>query len=153
MESVEKNTRSGEPNYVSFRVANQDYCVEIMDVREIRRWSPTTILPKSPSHICGVINLRGAVVPILDFSVRIGLSPSKPTDRNVIVIVMVGQRSIGLLVDEVSDIMNVSDDEIELTQSMSAGGAGQIVTGVIVLGEQMIRIVNLDRLCIDTVVN
>jgi len=135
-----------EPNFVAFRAAEQDYCVGIMDVREIRRWTETTTLPGSPDYITGVINLRGAVVPIIDFSRRLGLETDAPSERNVIVIVQIGERICGLLVDEVSEILRISETHVQKTRSIGPSVEGAIVTGVIVLEERMIRMIDLDRI-------
>ena len=72
---------------ISFRVNQQEYCVDIMAVREIRGWSPATSLPQSPASMRGVINLRGAVLPIMDLSSRLGLGSAEPTVRHVIIVV------------------------------------------------------------------
>ena len=135
-----------EPNYVAFRAAGQDYCVGIMDVREIRRWTETTTLPGAPDYVTGVINLRGAVVPIIDFSRRLGLSTDAPSARNVIVIVQVGERICGLLVDEVSEILRISESHVQKTRAIGPSIDGAIVTGVIVLEERMIRLIDLDKI-------
>jgi len=139
-----------EPNYVAFRAADQDYCVGIMDVREIRRWTKTTTLPGAPEYVTGVINLRGAVVPIIEFSRRLGLETDTPSERNVIVIVQIGERVCGLLVDEVSEILRISENHVQNTRSISSGAAGGIITGVILLGERMIRLIDLEKIYGDT---
>ena len=89
---------------VSFRAGDQEYCVDIIAVREIRGWTPCTTLPQSPAYVCGVINLRGAVLPIIDFNARLGRGPTVPSARNVIIVTHIGARLVGLLVDAVSDI-------------------------------------------------
>src|ERR1700761_921058 len=84
---------------VSFRVGEQEYCVDIMAVREIRGWTPATALPQTPSYVCGVINLRGAVLPIIDLNCRLGGGRVEPSARNVIIVTHIGARLVGLLVD------------------------------------------------------
>ena len=137
---------ANEPNFVAFRASEQDYCIDIMDVREIRSWSPTTSLPGAPGYIKGVINLRGSVVPILDFSACLGLASMEPTERNVIVIVKIEGRTVGLLVDEVSEILSIVDDAIKPTRNMGHENENSLVTDVIVLEERMIRLVDLERM-------
>lgn len=144
MNSQEGINGTSEPNFVAFRAAKQDYCVDIMNVREIRRWTQTTALPDSPSYVNGVINLRGSVVPILDFSNRLGMQSSEPTERNVIVIVQVGDRTLGLLVDEVLEILNIMEDAIKPARNMSPEGSESLVASIILLDERMIRLVDLD---------
>ena len=69
---------------IAFRIGDQEFCVDIMSVREIRGWAPATPLPRTPSFVKGVINLRGAVLPIIDLGARLGLKTSEPTARHVI---------------------------------------------------------------------
>ena len=90
---------------ISFRIGAQEFCVDIMAVREIRGWTPATPLPQAPSYVRGVINLRGAVLPIVDLSARLGLGDTEPSVRNVIIVVRIGTRLVGLLVDAVSEIL------------------------------------------------
>jgi len=138
--------KTTEPNFVAFRAAEQDYCIGIMDVREIRRWTETTTLPGAPDYVTGVINLRGAVVPIIDFSLRLGLETDVPSARNVIVIVQIGERVCGLLVDEVSEILRISESHVQTTRTIGPSVEGAIVTGVIAMEERMIRLIDLERL-------
>ena len=73
--------------FVSFTVAGQAFCLKITQIREIRRWSPVTILPHAPSDVLGVMNLRGAVIPIYDLSARFGLETTEASERNVVIVV------------------------------------------------------------------
>src|SRR5580698_7782152 len=83
---------------IAFRVGRQEFCINVMTVREIRGWTAATALPRSPRYVRGVINLRGAVLPIVDLAVRLGLPAPEPTARNVIIVVQIGQQQVGLLV-------------------------------------------------------
>ena len=94
-------TSADRRELISFRVGEQEYCVDIMAVREIRGWSPATTLPQSPSYMRGVINLRGAVLPIMDLACRLGMPVIEPTVRSVFIVVKAGDRTVGLLVDAV----------------------------------------------------
>jgi len=130
---------------VSFRVARQDFCIDIGSVREIRGWTPTTVLPHAPEYITGVMNLRGAVLPVVDLSARLGLGPAEPSPRHVIIIAMIGTNTVGLLVDAVSDILTVPSDQIKPTPDVAAGPAKTLVEGVIAVDERLIRLIDLDR--------
>lgn len=100
-----------EPLYLAFSLANQDYAVGITKVQEIREWSNTTPLPNSPRHVKGVLNLRGTIVPVIDMRLRFQLE-EKPYDAfTVVVVVNVGGRLAGLVVDTVSDVLRVSPEE------------------------------------------
>ncbi|MFT6104986.1 MAG: purine-binding chemotaxis protein CheW, partial [Paracoccaceae bacterium] len=97
-------TNAQDLELLSFRVAEQEYSVDIMSVREIRGWSRATPLPHAAAHVCGVINLRGTVLPIIDLAKRLGLEVLAATERNVIIVVQVNGQTVGLVVDAVSDI-------------------------------------------------
>jgi purine-binding chemotaxis protein CheW len=131
---------------ISFRIEDQEFCVDIMAVREIRGWTPATPLPQSPSYICGVINLRGAVLPIMDLSARLGLAQAVPTARHVIIVVKVAERLIGLLVDGVSDILLINDDIIQPAPDVACDRVRSFVRGLISLEGRMISLIALERL-------
>lgn len=130
---------------VAFRVAEQDFCVDIMAVREIRGWTQATILPHAPTYVKGVINLRGAVVPVLDLSARLGLGALDPGPRHVIIIAMIDGQTVGLLADVVSDILSVSSDRLQPVPDIASEAAKTYITGVIATEERMIRKIDLER--------
>ncbi len=131
---------------ISFRVGEQEYCVDIMAVREIRGWSPATTLPQSPSYMRGVINLRGAVLPIMDLAVRLGMPMVEPTVRSVFIVVQADSRTVGLLVDAVSDILSVSDEMCQPTPDIACDAVRSFVRGIISIEGRMISEISLDRL-------
>jgi chemotaxis protein methyltransferase CheR len=106
--------------FVAFRTAEQDFCVDIMMIREIRGWTRITSLPHAPAFVLGVINLRGSVVPIVDFSARLGLPALEHEARNVIIIAVINQRIVGLLVESVSDIIGVDPETIQATPDVAS---------------------------------
>src|ERR1041385_2176052 len=89
---------------ISFLIGGQQFCVDIMAVREIRGWSQATPLPHAPHYVQGMINLRGTVLPIIDMSARLGIATGDAAGRRVIIVVWIGSRLVGLLVDGVCDI-------------------------------------------------
>ena len=113
MTDITNTTPEKDVELLSFRIGEQEYCVDIMSVREIRGWTRATPLPYSPPHVKGVINLRGTVLPVVDLSVRLGMDPIDGVEQNVIVVVSVGNTTAGLLVDAVSDILTVPQDEMQ----------------------------------------
>ena len=131
---------------ISFRVADQEYCVDIMAVREIRGWSPATPLPQSPDYVRGVLNLRGAILPVMDLSARLGISPVSPTERHVIVVVRSGERLVGLLVDAVSDILAVDQGAMQDPPDLAGDRLKGFVTKVITLEGRLISEIALERL-------
>ena len=137
---------AGARELISFRVGEQDYCVDIMAVREIRGWSPATPLPQQPPYMRGVINLRGAVLPIMDLAGRLGLPMAEPTVRHVIVVVRAGDRTMGMMVDAVSDILAVTPDMVQDSPDFAGEALRGFLRGIVVLGGRMIGEVALEHL-------
>lgn len=130
---------------IAFRVGKQEFSINIMSVREIRGWTTATMLPKAPRYIRGVINLRGAVLPIIDFAVRLGLPATEPTARNVIIVVQIHQKQIGLLVDAVSDILTLSSSKIQPTPDIASDTVTNFLRGLIPVDGRMISLISLDN--------
>jgi purine-binding chemotaxis protein CheW len=138
-------TASARRELIAFRIADQEFCVDIMQVREIRGWTTATPLPRTPSYIKGVINLRGAVLPIVDLGARLGLNTSEPSARHVIMVVSVAGRTLGLLVEAVSDIINMSDDMVQPTPDVACDTVKTFVKGLFAIDGRMISLISLDR--------
>jgi purine-binding chemotaxis protein CheW len=130
---------------ISFRIGAQEFCVDIMSVREIRGWTPATALPQAPAFVRGVINLRGAVLPIVDLGARLGLGAADPTARHVIIVAQVEKQIVGLLVDAVSDILTVSDDMIQPTPDVASEMVRNFVRGLLAIDGRMVSFISLDR--------
>ena len=130
---------------ISFRIGEQEFCVDIMAVREIRGWTQATPLPQAPSYVRGVINLRGAVLPIVDLASRLGFESTEASDRNVIIVAQIGEQVVGLLVDAVSDILTVTDDVIQPTPDVASETAKTFVRGLIAMDGRMISLIGLER--------
>jgi purine-binding chemotaxis protein CheW len=130
---------------VAFRVAGQDFCFDIMSVREIRGWTETTTLPHAQSYVKGVINLRGSVVPVVDLSDRLGFGPTDPCARHVIIITVVDGQTIGLLADVVSDILAVSEAAMHAVPEMVSDQVKAFISGVVLVEDRMIRRLDLTR--------
>lgn len=145
-----KNLQQGSRELIAFRIGDQEFCVNIMSVREIRGWTPATTLPHSPAYMMGVINLRGVVLPILDLAARLGMKPADPTARHVIIVAQVGTKVIGLLVDAVSDILTVTDANIQSTPEVSSEMERQFARGILAIDKRMICMIELDALFNET---
>ena len=128
---------------LTFRLADEDYAMDIMSVREIRGWTRTTPLPHAPSYMCGVINLRGTVLPVMDLSERLGLPAQEKSDRNVIIVVKQGDALTGLLVDAVSDIVALTADELQPPPDMTPGSGANVVSALFLIEDRMIRVLDL----------
>lgn len=130
---------------ISFRVGRQEFCIDVMIVREIRGWTMATALPRAPHYVRGVINLRGAVLPIVDLAIRLGLPSAEPTARNVIIVVQTGSQQIGLLVDAVSDILTANDDLIQPSPDVTSELVKSFVRGLLPVDGRMISLISLDQ--------
>ena len=139
---TEKET-STSIELLTFQLADQEYSLDIMSVREIRGWTQTTPLPHAPSYMKGVINLRGTVLPVMDLSQRLGLKPNEHSDRNVIIVVSHEGTMTGLLVDAVSDIIAITEHDLQPPPEVQAGSIPNVVSSLTLIDERMIRVLAL----------
>ncbi|MEM7521256.1 MAG: chemotaxis protein CheW [Pseudomonadota bacterium] len=128
---------------LTFRVADQEYALDIMSVREIRGWTNATPLPHAPDYMKGVINLRGTVLPVMDLCARLGLPSPDQTERNVIIVVKMEDHMTGLLVEAVSDIVALSPDDLQPPPELTGSAADGVVSALTLIDERMIRILDL----------
>lgn len=145
-------TQADEPNtataaeLLSFRVAEQEYSVDIMKVREIRSWAQPTPLPHAPDYVCGVINLRGTVLPIIDLATRLALPRAETTERSVIVVLSHGDQMFGIVVDDVSDILEIPDEDMQPPPDLKADGTAVFIKALTIVEDRMIRVLELDSI-------
>lgn len=149
MTQTNPTAAGGLRELISFRIGAQEFCVDIMAVREIRGWTAATALPQSPSFVRGVINLRGAVLPIVDLAARLGFEGGETSDRSVIIVAQIGDQVVGLLVDAVSDILTVTDDAIQPTPEVASDTAKTFVRGLLAIEGRMISLIGLERVLPD----
>lgn len=131
---------------LTFQLAKQEYSIDIMLVREIRGWTRATPLPHAPAFMKGVINLRGTVLAIMDLAERLGLPPRENTERNVIIVVKLGDAMTGLLVDAVSDIITVMTDDLQPAPDMSVAATSNVVKALTLIDDRLIRIIDVATL-------
>ncbi len=146
MEDLALETKKSNLEVVAFRVANQDFCFDLKSVREIRGWTETTILPHAQPYVKGVINLRGSVVPVVDLSERLGLGATEPSPRHVIIITVLGDQTVGLLAELVSDILTVADTDIQPIPDMIDETVRRFISGVLLIEDRMIRKMELSTI-------
>src|SRR5271154_1024816 len=94
--------------YLTFTLGAEEYGIEILKVQEIKGYSAITHIPNAPPHVKGVMNLRGTVVPVVDLRARFGMEAVEYSKFTVIIVVMVGEKIAGVVVDAVSDVLNIS---------------------------------------------
>ncbi|WP_239988628.1 chemotaxis protein CheW [Paramagnetospirillum kuznetsovii] len=130
--------------FISFTIGDEEYGVDIMAIREIKGWTASTALPNAPTYMRGVINLRGAIVPILDLRARFGRNATETTPRHVIMVVAVGSRVAGLLVDAVADILAVPAEDIQPVPQLELVATG-FLTGLVTVEGRMVALLDLDH--------
>lgn len=140
-----------EPNllsvqFLTFTVGDEEYGVDIMTVREVTGWSQTTRLPNTPAYMRGVLNLRGVVIPIFDLRGRFGGNHTEATDKHVVVILAIGNRIAGVLVDAVSDILTVNSNEIKESPNADTHLDDRFVQGLIAVEERMVVLLDMEKL-------
>ncbi|WP_050927911.1 chemotaxis protein CheW [Aestuariivita boseongensis] len=129
--------------FVSLIAGGQGFCIEITEIREIRRWSPVTPLPFSQPDVLGVMNLRGSVIPIIDLSAKLGLGAITPTARHVIIVVVLSDRTVGLLVDAVSEILTIQGENIRSAPNTGQTNDIRSIRGLVEVGDGMSRVIDL----------
>ncbi|MCW2275874.1 chemotaxis protein CheW [Rhodoblastus acidophilus] len=132
--------------FIVFRLGAMEFAIDIMAVREIRGWTPATALPHAPSFVRGVINLRGAVLPIVDLAERLGFDPIELSARRVVIVVQIGARLVGLLVDAVSDILSQPHETIQPIPDVASEVVKLYVQGVFAFEDRMIGLIRLEHL-------
>ena len=136
---------------ITFQIGEQFLGVDIMAIREIRAWTPTTLLPHTPRHVRGVVNLRGTVLPVIDLSARLGWGLAEPTGRHVIIVVQIARQLNGLIVDAVNDIVTVGDDQLHQPPELAADDSVRFLDGLVPVEDRMVMVLSLDRLADEAV--
>jgi purine-binding chemotaxis protein CheW len=131
---------------ITFLIGAQEFCIDVMMVKEIRVWTPATPVAHAPSFVCGVINLRGTVLPIIDFAARLGLPATEPTTRHAILVAQIHGQTIGLLVEGVSEILTITEDLIQPTPDVASQAAKDFVSGIVATDGRMISLIALDAI-------
>lgn len=149
-----QNESAGQ-QYLTFLLGDEEYGVDILAVQEIRGWEKTTAIPNSPPHMLGVINLRGIIVPIIHLRRCFNLEEVDFTATTVVVVVKVshesGERTVGLVVDAVSDVHMISDHDINKSPAMAGAINSKFIKGLANVNDQMVILLSIDDLINDGV--
>ncbi|MCW5688175.1 MAG: chemotaxis protein CheW [Pseudolabrys sp.] len=135
-----------QTQFISFAIGDDQYGVDIMAVREIKGWSDITHLPKQPEYVRGVLNLRGAIVPIVDLRCRFGQGLTETTPLHIVIIVQIDGRQVGLIGDRVLDIVSVDAAQIQKVPRTDSGHQTGFLSGLVTHDEGMIALINLPNL-------
>jgi len=131
---------------ITCEVAGQLFGLDIMAVREIRAWTPATPLPQVPDFVAGVVNLRGTVLPVVDLAARLGWAATEATPRHAIIVVQLGGKTMGLIVDSVSDIVTLPRDSLQQPPASGEEDVARFLQGLAALGDRMVMVLDLDQL-------
>jgi purine-binding chemotaxis protein CheW len=137
---------SGQRQYISLKVGTENYAIDILSVREIKGWTSTTVLPNQPDYVLGVLNLRGAIVPVFDLRCRFGQGLTEATSMHVVIIVKVMDRTIGILVDAVSDILTINTADIRPVPDMDRTASTEYFSGILSVNDTTVVILRLEKL-------
>ena len=130
---------------LSFSLGSEEYAVEILLVREILGMRPLTPIPHAPRHVCGVMNLRGAVVPVLDMRASLSLPAVEQDHASVIIVLAVCGRTMGFVVDGVSEVITVDTATMERTPELGGRIDGDKVRGIARVGDRYVILLDVDR--------
>ncbi len=141
--------RDGAEQYLTFVLNDEEYGVEILRVQEIKGWDNITPIPNTPHYLCGVLNLRGTIVPVVDLRLRFGMPFLEYRPTTVIVVLRVEgvtQRTVGVVVDAMSDSHNVMPEEIKPVPSFGTSIDTEYLSGLVKIDKDMILLLDIDHL-------
>lgn len=145
------NDGAGTQQYLTFIMADEEYGVDILAVQEIRGWEPPTPIPNAPSHVRGVINLRGTIVPLTDLRQRFALEEVEYSAITVVIVLRVedddgGSRIMGIVVDAVSDVYNFAKTDMKDPPDFGQQVNTEFIKGLVTVDEKMIILLNINKL-------
>lgn len=132
--------------FLSFILDNEEYAVDILKVKEIRRYESVTRIANAPDFVKGVINLRGVIVPVLDMRIKLNLDAREYDEFTLIIVLNIADRIIGVIVDGVSDVMTMRADQIKLPSSMSEDAGIDYLMGIGDLGDRLLMLIDIEKL-------
>jgi purine-binding chemotaxis protein CheW len=139
---------SAEPadEYLTFALGEEEYGVEILKVQEIRGYDTVTRLPDAPDYIKGVINLRGTIVPVIDMRLKFRLAKVEYNALTVMIVLNVADRVVGMVVDSVSDVIQLEAEQIRPVPDIGSAIDRQFITGIGTQGDRMLILLEIERL-------
>ena len=142
----EKKAIMEDVQVAAFKLLKEEYGVNILNVQEIKVLTDITRVPFAPDYIKGVINLRGSVLPVIDLKRRIGLEDAPYTDATRIVIMKIGEFSIGMIVDAVTEVLTISGRDINAAKDVSDNTSNRFVSSIGNIDARLIIMLNLDEI-------
>ena len=146
MEKMEEVTSSGAREYLTFKLDQEEYGIDILKVQEIRGYEPPTRVANAPSFIKGVMNLRGTIVPIVDLRLKFNCSKAEYNTFTVVIILNLRSRIVGVVVDSVSDVMELQPENLKSAPEIESAIDSSAVQGLGSLGDRMLILLDIERL-------
>ena len=146
MEKIDDATASGAREYLTFRLDQEEYGIDILKVQEIRGYEPPTRVADAPSFIKGVVNLRGTIVPIVDMRIKFNCAQAEYNSFTVVIVLNLRNRIVGIVVDSVSDVMELPAENIKPAPDLDSGIDSAAVLGLCALGDRMLILLDIERL-------
>jgi len=140
------SSATGGNQFVTFSIGSEDYGIDIKKVQEITAFKDLTVLPNTPNYIKGILNLRGNVIPIMDPRVRFGLEEKTFDKKSVIIIFKSNNKTIGMIVDKISDVLTIDKENIEDTPEMAMNIDTSLLSGVGKVGDKFVIILSIDKI-------
>lgn len=131
---------------ITFEVSRQLFGLDIAAIREIRAWSPVSRFPGAPPYIAGMSNLRGSILPIVDLGARLGWGMTQTSERHAIIVVQMGSLMAGLIVETVSDLVNLAEESLQPPPSLAVADMTSFIDGLAPVGDRMLLVLNLAQL-------
>ncbi|NMG47108.1 chemotaxis protein CheW [Azoarcus communis] len=138
-----------QPNkreFLTFTLADEEYALDILTVQEIRCYEPVTRIVGAPPFIKGVVNLRGAIVPIVDMRIKLALEKVDYTDFTVVIILSIAGRLVGIVVDSVSDVLALTPEQIRPAPELGSAIDIRYITGLATIDQRMVIMLDIARL-------
>ena len=135
-----------QQEFLTFVLGDENYALDIMTVKEIRGYEDVTKIANAPDYIKGVLNLRGDIVPIIDLRIKFAVGEATYNEFTIVIMLMIGDRVVGIVVDEVSDVIKVDDDDIRPPPEFGVAFDSAYLHGLTTINEQMIILVNIQKL-------
>src|SRR5258705_4012414 len=132
--------------YLTFALGDEEYGVAILNVQEIKGYAPVTPIPNTPDYVRGVMNLRGTIVPVIDLRLRLGMPAAEYGPFTVIVVLAVGAKVVGAIVDAVSDVLTFSEGRVQTTPELGVAADVRFVGGIAQSGEKLVVLLDADAM-------
>lgn len=144
-QAIQAMARTDGRQFLTFRISEEEYGLDILRVQEIRSYESPTRVANAPAFVKGVVNLRGVIVPILDLRIRLGQA-SEYNAFTVVIVLNVAGRVVGIVVDSVSDVLELGADEIKPRPEVPAAMDARFITGLGKIGDRMLILLDIETL-------